>query len=223
MSAFRKVTAPYSWMEAWGYDHFIGAKAAELLRPTVLKAIEPHLSSTSVLDVGCGGGHLLVSLADANPEWSVTGVDLNLGQVNRARARGRRLGKRVTVEVGSATALPFEDATFDAVVSITSIKHWSDQLAGVKEVIRVLRPGGRFFIAEVHRGAKSDEVTRFVSDLGIPSLLHVPMSNLFRKFVLARGWVLEDGEQLASAVPLMNFEISQLDVAPLIAIIGAKS
>jgi SAM-dependent methyltransferase len=93
-----------------------------------------------ILDLGCGDGQLSVRLAAGGAK--VRGVDASAGMVESARSRG------VAAEQGSAEALPFGEARFDAVFS-NAVLHWvRDQDAMMREVHRVLRPGGRF-VAEM--------------------------------------------------------------------------
>lgn len=94
-----------------------------------------------VLDVGCGAGHL--SFAMAPHAASVVALDLSprmLGVVADA-ARERGLGN-LLVREGSAAALPFADGFFDVVATRFSAHHWADLDAGLREMRRVLRPGG---------------------------------------------------------------------------------
>ena len=95
-----------------------------------------------LLDVGCGTGARAAGLAELG--WDVTGVDLSADMLRRARERG------LDVVQADATALPFEDATFDAVVSMWTHTDVGDFPAVVREVARVLRPGGPFVYAGGH-------------------------------------------------------------------------
>jgi SAM-dependent methyltransferase len=94
-----------------------------------------------VLDIGCGPGHLLERLAHRG--LVVTGIDLDPAMAERAAAR---LGGRAEVRVADVAALPFPDGTFDLVVSTLSLHHWAAPPAGLAELARVLRPGGRAVI-----------------------------------------------------------------------------
>lgn len=59
--------------------------------------------------------------------------------------------------------LSFENATFDIVISLASIKHWPDKVLGLKEIARVLVPGGRSLVLEANSECTEDEFARFAS------------------------------------------------------------
>lgn len=104
-----------------------------------------------VLDVGCGVGHWGRSLAHVlPPEASVTGLDREPEWVRRAGEEAARagLGRRFTFAQGDAMALPFADHSFDLVTCQTVLMHLSDFGAGLREMIRVTRPGGLVFAVE---------------------------------------------------------------------------
>ena len=94
-------------------------------------------------------------IAEALPEAEVVGVDLapTMLEIARAHAAASPAAARVTFKQGDATALPFPDASFDAVISSGSIKQWPDAVKGLSEIHRVLVPGGRAFILEINRAA----------------------------------------------------------------------
>jgi ubiquinone/menaquinone biosynthesis C-methylase UbiE len=94
-----------------------------------------------LLDVGCGTGQLLRSAAAIFPQAELVGVDPAAGMVRQAASSLPNDLVRRFVQ-GSAEALPFEDASFDLVVSTMSFHHWANQRAGLREVSRVLVPGG---------------------------------------------------------------------------------
>lgn len=92
-----------------------------------------------VLEVGCGTGCDLLQFAKHGA--IATGVDLTQKHLELAR---ERVAGRATVMKGDATALPFPDASFDYVYSHGVIHHCSEPGRAAKEILRVLRPGGRF-------------------------------------------------------------------------------
>jgi SAM-dependent methyltransferase len=110
-----------------------------------------------VLEVGCGPGHLSNRLARRNG-LEVTGLDLDPAMVERARANADRPGngdqRRPSFLVGDAASLAFPDGSFDLVISTLSMHHWADPAAGLAEIGRVLRPGGRALIWDLRPGVR---------------------------------------------------------------------
>ena len=112
-------------------------------------------TGAAVLEVGCGSGPLSVRLA-AEYGMGVTALDIDPGEIEQARERARRSvaeGNRApTFLVGDVAQLPFDGASFDLVVSTYSMHHWADKAAGLAEIARILRPGGRALIWDLRRG-----------------------------------------------------------------------
>lgn len=133
---------------------------SRLLFGSFFRAIASDIAATAspaakLLEVGCGPGHLSVRLA-RDHGLDVTGLDLDPAMIGRARANAARGpkpdGRPPTFVVGDVAAMPFEDSAFDVVVSTLSMHHWSDPAAGLREIHRVLRPGGRALIWDLRPG-----------------------------------------------------------------------
>jgi SAM-dependent methyltransferase len=88
-----------------------------------------------ILDVGCGTGANLQMLARFG---AAEGVDVSIEALDFCRARGL-----TDVKQGAAESLPFADASFDVVTGLDVVEHLDDDIAGLKEMRRVLRPEGR--------------------------------------------------------------------------------
>lgn len=112
-----------------------------------------RLDGLSVLEIGCGRGVGTEIILTRFGASFVLAFDLDPEMVQLAQERLRRFGDRVRVEVGDAAALPTEDKQFDAVFDFGIIHHIPEWRRGVREVARVLRPGGGFFFEEVTKHA----------------------------------------------------------------------
>ena len=127
----------------------LGARLMTRTSPTFYRAMAGELDlqpDDELLDVGCGSAGMLVE--HASPLLFVAGIDASEIQVGRAR---ERLAERIaagTAEIvlGDATALPWDDERFSAVTSINALKFFPDPTAALREMYRVLRPGGRLVI-----------------------------------------------------------------------------
>jgi ubiquinone/menaquinone biosynthesis C-methylase UbiE len=123
---------------------------------------------TKILDVGSGRGYISLLLAARNPQAEITGIDFSPMQVRAARklSEERNLN-HCRFSRGDAMKINFPDESFDAVVSVGSIKHWPDGLKGLKEMYRVLRPGGSLMVSETDQGAPDDALWQFVRRFSI--------------------------------------------------------
>ena len=104
-----------------------------------------------VLDVATGTGSLALRLARSGAE--VTGVDLALALIDTARRLAAEAGLGVRYEVGDAEDLPYDDASFDVVLSTLFFHHLPDdgKRQTAAELMRVLRPGGRLVVGDLAR------------------------------------------------------------------------
>ena len=111
--------------------------------------------NAAILDVGCGGGRTVRRLAALASEGNVIGLDYSAASVAVSRdtnAKEIEAG-RVQIARGSVAALPFPDRTFDIITAVETHYYWPDLPANVREILRVLKPGGSFaLIAETYRG-----------------------------------------------------------------------
>lgn len=102
-----------------------------------------------VLDLGCAGGFMAEALAARGAQ--VTGIDPAEGAIAAARAHARAGGLRIGYDVGVGEALPYGDASFDAVVCVDVLEHVADLTKVLAEVARSLRPGGLFLFDTINR------------------------------------------------------------------------
>ncbi|HYL75529.1 MAG TPA: methyltransferase domain-containing protein [Bryobacteraceae bacterium] len=109
-------------------------------------------SGHSILDIATGPGEPALGIAEVvGSEGKVLGVDPVAGMVAAARRAAERLGfKNAQFDVAPADRLPFPDDTFDAVVSRFGVMFFPSPVDAVREMLRVLKPGGRLALAVWH-------------------------------------------------------------------------
>lgn len=111
----------------------------------------------TVLDVGCGGGRTIQTLAERASEGKVCGIDYSDASVAVARRTNAAaiVAGRVAIEQASVSKLPFPEATFDLVTAVETHYYWPAPESDLREILRVLKPGGRLaLIAETYRGER---------------------------------------------------------------------
>ena len=114
------------------------------------------------LEIGAGTGFFVLNLMQAGLAKSAVVTDISPGMVEVAVRNGAGLGLDVTGQVADAETLPFEDGEFDLVIGHAVLHHIPDVELALREVLRVLRPGGRFvFCGEPTR--RGDFVARRLS------------------------------------------------------------
>lgn len=117
----------------------------------------------TLLDVGCGGGRTIQKLAALGSDVKVVGVDYSAASVAVARRTNADAIESGRVEIleGSVSRLRFPDGTFDAVTAIETHYYWPDLGSDLREILRVLKPGGKLLIvAETYKGRRFDVVFR---------------------------------------------------------------
>ena len=108
----------------------------------------------SVLDVSCGGGNAIHLMAEDGKFECIYGIDFSSESIYLATAKNRKYIENgcVIITQASVLELPFEDNYFDAATTFQSHYHWPDILTAMKEVYRVLKPGGQFvLVSEIYK------------------------------------------------------------------------
>jgi phosphoethanolamine N-methyltransferase len=133
---------------------------------------DADLTGLAVLDIGCGAGGIDLALVRNHGAAYVTGIDVEDTVLACARKLVERasLGARIGVVKVAAGPLPFPPGSFDVVFSKDSIVHIADKHALMREVYRVLRPGGRFIASDWligHDGPPSPEMAAYIEAEGL--------------------------------------------------------
>jgi len=128
---------------------------------------------TRLLDVGCGAGQLALIAARAGAQ--VTGCDIATNWLEKARARASAEGLAITFEEGDAESLPYEDAQFDAVVSLIGAMFAPRPDLVAAELTRVCRPGGMIAMANWTPGGFIGQMFKAIAKHIAPSGTPAPV------------------------------------------------
>lgn len=166
------------------------------------------------LDVGCGGGRTIEKLAATATEGKVYGVDYASGSVAVSRNKNAQAiaAGRVKIKQASVSQLPFADNKFDVITAIETQYYWPDLPNDMREIFRVLKPGGALLIiAEVYRGGRGSKFAApIMKFLGSSSLSADDQRNLFSSAGYTeiqifeepkKGWICISGKKPLAAPP----------------------
>jgi ubiquinone/menaquinone biosynthesis C-methylase UbiE len=138
--------------------------------------------SDRILEVGFGPGVGIELLATSASSGRVMGVDSSKEMVEQATSRNAKAieAGRVELREGSVEPLPFADKTFDGALAVNSMQVWPDAVAGLREIRRVMKPGGRIALAFTrHSGQLKSGVADLLTAAGFSGVRVVEMDEGF--------------------------------------------
>ncbi|WP_099826359.1 bifunctional 2-polyprenyl-6-hydroxyphenol methylase/3-demethylubiquinol 3-O-methyltransferase UbiG [Oceaniglobus indicus] len=137
--------------DRWWSDDIRWVRTLKNMVPGRLKWFDRHIhwSGKDVLDLGCAGGFVAEALDDRGA--IVTGIDPAKDAIAAARTHAAANDRQIAYHVGVGEDLPYPDQAFDAVVSVDVLEHVADLDLCLRQVARVLRPGGLFLFDTINR------------------------------------------------------------------------
>ncbi len=133
-------------------NHLMSLGVDRSWRRRALKDIVTPERAQRILDIACGTGDFSLAVARRmHPDSRITGLDLSEGMlaVMRRKVEAKGLAERVSCRQGDCEALPFPDGGFDVATIAFGIRNFEHREAALREILRVLRPGGRLVILEL--------------------------------------------------------------------------
>lgn len=205
---------PWDAFHARLFDLVVAGPIASLYE-RLADRLAPRLPPAGrILDVGCGAGRPTAQIARRLPRARVVGVDLSATQIALAR-REHAAVENLEFRIGDALRLPFPDRSFDAAVSLASIKHWPDPGRGVREMARVVRPGGLVFVLEADRECTRETAERFVRRWRFAPVPAVPLlAWYFLRFPARQGCTAEELRRRLEEAGLCGVEAARDEQDP---------
>ncbi|CAM1363752.1 bifunctional demethylmenaquinone methyltransferase/2-methoxy-6-polyprenyl-1,4-benzoquinol methylase UbiE [Tenacibaculum xiamenense] len=123
-------------------------------RKKVVKLVGEN-SPKQILDIATGTGDLALMMTKLNPD-RIVGLDISEGmlEVGRSKIDKANLSNKIKMVVGDSENIPFDDNTFDAITVSFGVRNFENLDKGLKEILRVLKPGGRFVVLETSNPTK---------------------------------------------------------------------
>jgi ubiquinone/menaquinone biosynthesis C-methylase UbiE len=154
-------------------------------------------TGSRVLEIAPGPGYLAIEIARRGA-YQVTGLDISHTFVEIATHNAREADLEIDFRHGNASAMPFADNVFDLIVCRAAFKNFSQPVAAMNEMHRVLKPGGRAFILDLRKDASVDDINAYIrqSDLGWANSVIYKMT--FRYLLLPRAYSRQQFVDMAS-------------------------
>jgi ubiquinone/menaquinone biosynthesis C-methylase UbiE len=150
-----------------------------------------------ILEVAPGPGYLAIEVARRGA-CRVTGLDISHSFVEIANRNAREAYVDIDFRQGNASAMPFADNTFDLILCRAAFKNFSQPLAAMNEMHRVLKCGGRALIVDLSKDASMDDIRAYIrrSDLGWVNSLVYKLT--FRHMLLPRAYSRSQFEEMSA-------------------------
>ncbi len=170
-----------------------------------LKAFLPD--GGDVLEVAPGPGFLAIEMA-RDSRIRVTGLDISKTFVELARKNAAEEGVRVDFKLGNASAMPFADKSFDLLVCRAAFKNFSEPERALKEMRRVLRPGGTGVIIDLRRDASMTEIKHEVDRMQLGFWSRLFTRETFRLMLLKRAYTKPELEKMLERSGFKTVEVN---------------
>ncbi len=160
-----------------------------------------------VLEIAPGPGYFCIELAKLD-DYQITGLDISKSFVEIARRNAARAGLNIDFREGNASAMPFQDNTFDFTFCQAAFKNFSEPVRAIAEMHRVLRPGGLSVISDLRRDAPAEEIEREIGGMGLGPINRFMIRWTFRNMLLKSAYSIEDMNSMVAQTPFGQCQIN---------------
>jgi ubiquinone/menaquinone biosynthesis C-methylase UbiE len=184
------------------------AKLARRIAPQL-----PHATGGDcrVLEVAPGPGYFSIELAKLG-SYSITGLDISHTFVEIASKKAAEAGVRVAFQQGNASSMPFADDTFDFLLCRAAFKNFGQPVRALREMCRVLKPGGRGLIIDLRRDASPESMNQAVDAMGLNRVDKVVTKLIFRLSLVKNAYTREQFEHMLAQVNFRSVDIHQENI-----------
>lgn len=164
-----------------------------------------------VLEVAPGPGYLAIELAKLG-RYQITGLDISKTFVTIATKNAETEGVRVDFRQGDAAHMPFEANAFDQIVCRAAFKNFSQPVLALKEMHRVLRPGGQARIIDLSKDTPPEAIDEFIQKTDRGAMNSFLMKWTFRLLLLKRAYTRKDFERFITESGFTSHDIQEMNL-----------
>ena len=163
---------------------------------------------SAVLEVAPGPGYFCIELAKRG-SYAITGLDISHTMVKIAVKKAAEAGVNVGFQQGSASSIPYPAASFDFLLCRAAFKNFARPVEALKEMHRVLKPGGRGLIIDLKRNASPQEISQGIDAMGLTWFNRILTKLVFKGMLLRSAYTKEEFQQMLWEASFSNVEINE--------------
>lgn len=161
---------------------------------------------SAVLEVAPGPGYFSIELAKLG-SYAITGLDLSQTFVRIASQKAADAGVAIRFLEGTASKMPFAEASFDFLLCRAAFKNFGDPLQALREMCRVLKPGGRGLIIDLRGDASREDIDRGVDKMTLSWLNKLLTRLAFQTMLLKRAYTAQQFREMLSQTSFSKVDI----------------
>jgi ubiquinone/menaquinone biosynthesis C-methylase UbiE len=164
-----------------------------------------------VLEVAPGPGFFAIELAKIG-RYEITGLDISKSFVEIARRNAQQEQVQVDFRQGNASAMPFPEGSFDFLLCRAAFKNFSDPVGALREMYRVLTPGGRALLIDLRKDVSKGALDDYIHGLGVGALDAFMMKWTFRLMLIRRAYTKQQFERFIAEGGFGKSEIQETPI-----------
>ena len=161
-----------------------------------------------VLEVAPGPGYFAIELAKLGG-YRITGLDISQTFVEIAKRNAAQVNVQVDFRRGNVSGMPFKSDSFDFLLCRAAFKNFAAPLGALREMHRVLKPGGRALIIDLRKDSSNESVSQAVDEMKLGAVNTFLTKATFRFMLLKRAYTKSDFEQMVSETRFDKVEIRE--------------
>jgi ubiquinone/menaquinone biosynthesis C-methylase UbiE len=164
-----------------------------------------------VLEVAPGPGYFCIELAKLG-SYSITGMDISQTFVTMAAEKAADAGVEVEFKQGSASKMPLENDQFDFLLCRAAFKNFGDPVGALREMCRVLKPGGRGLIIDLRRDASPGMIDDHVDRMALSMVNRFLTRLAFKTMLLKSAYTREEFRDMLAQTEFRSAEVIEADI-----------
>jgi ubiquinone/menaquinone biosynthesis C-methylase UbiE len=213
-----KTAKPYKGMAMEGFiaKWYTKIRTRDEAIPLAVATVSENTPAAGqVLEVAPGPGYLAIELAKLG-KFQVTGLDISKSFVEIAQAKAKEAGVAVDFRLGNASAMPFAAETFDFIICRAAFKNFTEPVQALREMHRVLKPGGKALIEDLRGDASMEEIAAHVHQMGLNRLNTWLTNWSFKTMLLKNAYTATEIRRMVAQTSFAGCEIREDEIGMVI-------